>query len=59
MVTGQHAQAHGEDLSYGGLVHQSEELRDERINQDLQEAYNLKRTGAFQKALELYLTVLG
>ena len=51
--------AHGEGLTYGGLVHQSEELRDERINQDLQQAYVLKGRGGHQKALELYLTVLG
>jgi len=27
---------------YGGLGHQTEELRDEKINQDLHEAFGLK-----------------
>jgi tetratricopeptide (TPR) repeat protein len=40
---------------YGGL---GEELRDEKINQDLHQAYSLKSAGQNQKALELYLVVL-
>ena len=43
---------------YGGLGHQTEELRDEKINQDLHEAFALKNQGQHQKALELYLMVL-
>lgn len=46
-------------MAYGGLGHQSEELRDEKINQALQQAYELKGQGAHRGALELYLTVLG
>jgi len=43
---------------YGGLSHQTEELRDEKINQDLQQAFTLKGHQSYQPALELYLKVL-
>lgn len=42
--------------NYGGLT---EELRDEKINQNLHSAYNLKNQKEYEKALSLYLTVLG
>ena len=39
----------------GGI---SEELRDERLNQKLQKAYELKRAEKYQEALEQYSSVL-
>ena len=45
----------GETNQPGGV---SEELRDERLNQKLMDAYNKKRAGQFLEALQGYTTVL-
>lgn len=43
---------------YGDLIHQTEELRDEKIREDLAEAFALKGSHQHEKSLEIYLRVL-